>query len=94
MPDLTYSNALRELRRLAVGSVILDCDGDAWQLTPSGWTCVGFDGANARDMDASSVAILTPVTIIHEAPDVEKVHAVAVYKDCGHPADVEVERQS
>lgn len=66
--DLTYSNTLRELRVLEVGSVILDCDGDAWQLTPSGWTCVGFDGANARDMDASSVAILTPITVIHRAP--------------------------
>ena len=71
MPDYTYADALRELRGLAVGSVVLDSDGDAWQLTPSGWTCVGFDGANARDMDASSVAILTPITVIHSAPEIE-----------------------
>ena len=70
-PDLTYAQALRQLRGLAVGSVVLDSDGDAWQLTPSGWTCVGFDGTNARDMDASSVAILTPITVIYRASDVE-----------------------
>lgn len=62
MPDLIYAHVLRALRGLAVGSVILDCDGDAWQLSPSGWTCVGFDGTNGRDMDASSVAILSPIT--------------------------------
>lgn len=84
MSDLTYSNALRELRVLEVGSVVLDCDGDAWQLTPSGWTCVLYDGSNARDMDASSVAILTPITIIYEAPTTEPVV----------PSKVEIERQN
>ena len=69
MTDHTYAHALSELRALKPGSVILDCDGDAWQLTPIGWTCVGYAGSNARDMPASSVAILTPITVIHRAPE-------------------------
>lgn len=67
MSDTTYADALSELRSLAVGSVILDSDGDAWQLTPDGWTCAGYDGTNARNIDASSVAILTPITVVHRA---------------------------
>lgn len=71
MADTTYAEALSELRSLEPGSVVLDCDGDAWQLTPVGWTCVGYDGTNARDMDASSVAILTPITVIYRATNRE-----------------------
>lgn len=67
MNDTTYAEALRDLRSLAIGSVILDSDGDAWQLTPNGWTCSDYDGTNARDMDASSVAILTPITVVYRA---------------------------
>lgn len=72
MPDLTYAHALRDLRALAVGSAVLDSDGDEWHLTPTGWTCITVDGVNTRDMDASSVAILTPITVIRRArADVE-----------------------
>ncbi|MDF2506247.1 MAG: hypothetical protein K0Q52_106 [Microbacterium sp.] len=67
MSDTTYAHALLELRAVAVGSVVLDGDGDAWQLGPRGWSSV-VHGVNTADMDASSVAILTPITVIHRAP--------------------------
>ncbi|MFF1540451.1 hypothetical protein ACFVWL_10245 [Microbacterium sp. NPDC058269] len=72
MPDLTYAHALRDLRSLNVGSAVLDGDGDEWHLTSTGWSCLTVDGANTKDMDASSLAILTPITVIRRTTaDVE-----------------------
>jgi hypothetical protein len=67
MEDYTYAVALRELQKLNVGSVVLDTDGDAWQRGPRGWTSV-VRGSNTENMGASSLAILTPLTVVHEAP--------------------------
>lgn len=62
-----YSSTLRELEGCEVGSVVLDSDGDAWQRMARGWTCT-VRVANTKEQDASSLAILAPITVIHRAP--------------------------
>lgn len=47
----------------AVGSVVLDADGDAWQRTPNGWA----GPADMGDQDWRDVLIcFGPVTLIHD----------------------------
>lgn len=67
-----YGQALCELVALREGSVVLDSDGDAWQKQDDRWTCVAR-GTNTELMDASSVAILTPLTIIYRAPNLDQL---------------------
>lgn len=48
----------------AVGSVVLDADGDAWQRTPNGWA----GPADMGDQDWRDVLIcFGPVTLIHDS---------------------------
>lgn len=67
MSDTTYAHALNELLSLKPGSVVLDEDGDAWQMIGRSWTCV-IRSTNTELMSAASVAILAPITVIHRAP--------------------------
>lgn len=48
-----------ECDKLPIGSVVLDCDGDAWQLEASGWACV--KGAPPGPLDEE----WAPYTIIY-----------------------------
>nr|DAV28643.1 MAG TPA: hypothetical protein [Caudoviricetes sp.] len=45
--------------KLPVGSVVLDCDGDAWQLEDSGWACI--EGAFLGYLDEE----WAPYTIVY-----------------------------
>ena len=45
--------------KLPVGSVVLDCDGDAWQREESGWACI--KGAFMKPLDEE----WAPYTVIY-----------------------------
>lgn len=45
--------------KLPVGSVVLDCDGDAWQREESGWACI--KGALMKPLDEE----WAPYTVIY-----------------------------
>lgn len=48
-----------ECDKLPIGSVVLDCDGDVWQLEASGWAC--NKGAFVKSLDEE----WAPYTIIY-----------------------------
>lgn len=80
----TYGIALAQLDSLPEGSVVLDSDGDAWQKQDVRWTSVAR-GVNTELMGSNSLAILTPLTVVHrggisegENPTDEEVNAVAL----------------
>ena len=45
--------------KLPAGSVVLDCDGDAWQREESGWACI--KGAFMKPLDEE----WAPYTVIY-----------------------------
>ncbi|MCK2031246.1 hypothetical protein [Microbacterium galbinum] len=72
-----YGNAIKLLDELPEGSVVLDSDGDAWQKQDVRWTSV-VRGANTELMGSNSLAILTPLTVVHRGFEVRQVRQGAV----------------
>lgn len=89
-----YGTAMRMLDALAEGSVVLDADGDAWQKQDVRWTSVAR-GTNTELMDSSSLAILTPLSIVYrpDADDaLDEVPRIAIRHEGGNTLTGTVEQ--
>lgn len=77
-----YGIAMKMLDGLPEGSVVLDSDGDAWQKQDVRWTSV-VRAANTELMGSNSLAILTPLTVVHRGFEAEVQ---------GEPSDAQVQK--